>query len=78
LALPSYPKSVAMSAITKSAITRRDELDIPPAPDPGRAGLKETICPYCFHPLGEQIIGQERKQQMHWRYVSYIYVYMCV
>ncbi|KAL8996715.1 MAG: hypothetical protein Q9169_003830 [Polycauliona sp. 2 TL-2023] len=46
-ALASYPKSIAGgSNITKSAIARREQLDVPPPPKP--ADKAEAICPYCF------------------------------
>ncbi|KAL8668599.1 MAG: hypothetical protein Q9168_006776 [Polycauliona sp. 1 TL-2023] len=46
-ALASYPKSVAGgSNITKSAVARRDQLDVPPPPK--SADTAEAICPYCF------------------------------
>lgn len=44
-ALPTYEKSVALSGVTKSAIARRERLDIP-APPKARVG-RETKCPYC-------------------------------
>lgn len=46
-ALASYPKSLAGgSNLTRSAIARRDQLDVPPPPKPTEAA--EAICPYCF------------------------------
>ncbi|KAL8707449.1 MAG: hypothetical protein Q9220_007537 [cf. Caloplaca sp. 1 TL-2023] len=46
-ALASYSKSLAGgSNITKSAVARRDQLDVPPPPQSGET--KEAICPYCF------------------------------
>lgn len=44
-ALPAYEKSVALSGITKFAVDRRQQLDIPAPPKP-RAG-REAKCPYC-------------------------------
>ncbi|KAL8703693.1 MAG: hypothetical protein Q9201_003127 [Fulgogasparrea decipioides] len=46
-ALASYPKSLAGgSNITKSAVARRDQLDVPPPPK--SEDTREAICPYCF------------------------------
>ena len=46
-ALASYPKSLAGgSNLTRSAIARRDQLDVPPPPMSMEA--EEAICPYCF------------------------------
>jgi hypothetical protein len=44
--LASYSKSVAPSNLTKSAVARRDLLDVPPPPRPTET--TEAICPYCF------------------------------
>lgn len=45
--LASYAKSVAGgSNITRSAIARRDQLDVPPPPKIDET--KEALCPYCF------------------------------
>lgn len=43
----SYAKSVAFSGMTKSAIARREQLDVPPLPKP-EGDTTEAICPYCF------------------------------
>ena len=43
----SYAKSVALSGMTKSAIARREKLDVPPPPQP-EGETTEAICPYCF------------------------------
>lgn len=46
-ALASYPKSLAGgSNITKSAVARRNQLDVPPPPK--SEDTREAICPYCF------------------------------
>lgn len=46
-ALASYPKSMAGgSNITKSAVARREQFDVPPPPK--SADTAEAICPYCF------------------------------
>ncbi|KAL9039342.1 MAG: hypothetical protein Q9214_004918, partial [Letrouitia sp. 1 TL-2023] len=46
-ALASYPKSIAGgSNITKSAVARRNQLDVPPPPK--SEDTREAICPYCF------------------------------
>lgn len=46
-AFASYPKSQAAgSNITKSAVARRNQLDVPSPPK--AAETKEAICPYCF------------------------------
>lgn len=43
----SYAKSVAFSGMTRSAIARREQLDVPPPPQP-EGETTEVICPYCF------------------------------
>ncbi|KAL9000162.1 MAG: hypothetical protein Q9188_005728 [Gyalolechia gomerana] len=46
-ALASYPKSLAGgSNVTKSAVARRDRLDVPPPPK--SVNTTEAVCPYCF------------------------------
>ncbi|KAL9600267.1 MAG: hypothetical protein Q9219_003312 [cf. Caloplaca sp. 3 TL-2023] len=46
-ALASYPKSLAGgSNITKSAVARRNQLDVPPPPK--SEDTREAVCPYCF------------------------------
>lgn len=46
-ALASYPKSLAGgSNFTKSAVARREQLDVPPPPK--STETMEAICPYCF------------------------------
>lgn len=46
-ALASYPKSLGGgSQITKSAVARRGELDVPPPPK--SVNPTEAVCPYCF------------------------------
>ncbi len=46
-ALASYPRSMAGgSNITKSAVARREQLDVPPPPK--SADTAEAVCPYCF------------------------------
>jgi hypothetical protein len=41
------PRSSALSAVTRSAVTRRERLDVPPPPRID-VGTKDVICPYCF------------------------------
>ena len=45
--LTSYARSAALSGMTKSAVARRDQLDVPPPPRP-ESETEEAICPYCF------------------------------
>lgn len=59
-ALASYPKSLAGgSNITKSAVARRDQLDVPPPPQSGES--KEAICPYCF-----EVVDKARMARPLW------------
>lgn len=41
------PRSGTLSAVTRSAVMRREQLDVPPPPRVD-AGVKDVICPYCF------------------------------
>lgn len=47
LKVSPYPKSIALSGITRSGMARREQLDVPRAPVVDTQG-KEVICPYCF------------------------------
>ncbi|KAB8300074.1 hypothetical protein EYC80_000307 [Monilinia laxa] len=62
LKFASYPKSVAPSGITKSAIARREQLDFPAPPSKSEGESKEAICPYCF-----RIIDREDMAQARWK-----------
>jgi hypothetical protein len=41
------PRSGSLSAVTRSAVTRREQLDVPPPPR-ADAVTNDVICPYCF------------------------------
>ncbi|CAD6439834.1 95dec5dc-9321-4a63-a1f5-995e7d561e74 [Sclerotinia trifoliorum] len=62
LKFASYPKSVAPSGITKSAIARREHLDIPGPPSKSKGESKEVVCPYCF-----RIVDKEDMVQARWK-----------
>jgi hypothetical protein len=62
LKFASYPKSVALSGITKSAVARREGLDVPRPPTKDDDGSKEAICPYCF-----RIVEKEEMMQLRWK-----------
>ncbi|RAL67650.1 hypothetical protein DID88_008399 [Monilinia fructigena] len=62
LKFASYPKSVAPSGITKSAIARREQLDFPAPPSKPEGESKEAICPYCF-----RVIDREDMTQARWK-----------
>ncbi|KAF2182859.1 hypothetical protein K469DRAFT_690585 [Zopfia rhizophila CBS 207.26] len=61
LKFASYPKSVALSGLTKSAVARREQLDVPRPPVPGSDQSKEAICPYCFH-----VVDKEEMRHARW------------
>ncbi|KAM0154324.1 hypothetical protein ACHAQE_000828 [Botrytis cinerea] len=58
----SYPKSVAISGITKSAVARREQLDVPAPPSKSEGEVKETVCPYCF-----RIVDKEDMIHARWK-----------
>lgn len=62
LKFASYPKSVALSGITKSAVARREQLDIPAPPSKAEGESKEAVCPYCF-----RIVDKEDMVQARWK-----------
>ena len=62
LKFASYPKSVALSGITKSAVGRREGLDVPRPPAKNDDGSKEAICPYCF-----RIMEKDEMMQLRWK-----------
>lgn len=59
--LKSYARSLAPSAVTQSAVARREQLDVPPPPRPETSGVKEVLCPYC-----SQILDKEEMQGPRW------------
>jgi hypothetical protein len=61
LKFASYPKSVPFSGLTKSAVARREQLDVPRPPTPGGENAKEAICPYCFH-----VVDKEEMRHARW------------
>ncbi|KAH8802415.1 hypothetical protein F5884DRAFT_886872 [Xylogone sp. PMI_703] len=61
LKFASYPKSVSLSGITKSAVQRREGMDVPPPPSKDHDESKEAICPYCF-----RIVEKEEMMQPRW------------
>lgn len=52
------PRSGASSAVTRSAVARREHLDVPPPPRID-AGTKDVICPYCFMILRASVTKPE-------------------
>ncbi|TGO92413.1 hypothetical protein BPOR_0003g00110 [Botrytis porri] len=62
LKFASYPKSVAISRITNSAVARREQLDIPAPPSKAENEAKEVVCPYCF-----RIIDKKDMVQARWK-----------
>ncbi|KAF7874884.1 hypothetical protein EAF04_002058 [Stromatinia cepivora] len=62
LKFASYPKSVALSGITKSAVARREQLDIPAPPYKSEGESREAVCPYCF-----RIVDKEDMVQARWK-----------
>ncbi|RYP73216.1 hypothetical protein DL769_004275 [Monosporascus sp. CRB-8-3] len=61
LKFASYPKSIALSGLTKSAVARREQLDVPCPPVLGSEQSKEAICPYCFH-----VVDKEEMRHAKW------------
>ena len=62
--LASYAKSSTLSGITKSAVARRDQLDVPPPPRPENE-TEEAVCPYCF-----EIVDKGKMVRAQWASVS--------
>ncbi|KAF7955168.1 uncharacterized protein EAE97_000427 [Botrytis byssoidea] len=62
LKFASYPKSVAISGITRSAVARREQLDVPAPPSKSEGEVKEAVCPYCF-----RIVDKEDMIQARWK-----------
>lgn len=62
LKFASYPKSVALSGITKSAVSRREHLDIPVPPSKSKGESEEVVCPYCF-----RVVDKEDMIQARWK-----------
>ncbi|KAI9788770.1 MAG: hypothetical protein M1816_006551 [Peltula sp. TS41687] len=61
LRLASYPKSVALSGVTRSAVARREQLDIPPPPRLETSETTEIVCPYCF-----KVVDKEETKHPRW------------
>ncbi|RYP07570.1 hypothetical protein DL765_009120 [Monosporascus sp. GIB2] len=61
LKFASYPKSIALSGLTKSAVARREKLDVPRPSVLGSEQSKEAICPYCFH-----VVDKEEMRHARW------------
>ena len=65
LGFSSNPKSIALSGMTRSAVSRREQLDVPPPPR--LAGEdEETVCPYCF-----EVIDGEKMKHALWTLVPF-------
>jgi hypothetical protein len=62
-AVRTYTKSVALSDVTKSAVARREKLDVPAPPKP--QSRQEAKCPYC-----SKFLKKEELKQAQWTYVS--------
>lgn len=63
--LATYASSVAPSGMTRSAISRREQLDVP-RPPRLQSETEEAICPYCF-----QIMKKTEMIGMHWTLVFF-------
>jgi hypothetical protein len=63
LKVSPYPKSIALSGVTRSGIARREQLDVPHFSI--RTQGKEVICPYCF-----RVIDTADVQGHRWTLVS--------
>lgn len=57
--LADYAKSSALSGITKAAVGRRQQLDVPPPPND--SGKDKVVCPYCL-----RLISQDEMRQPRW------------
>ncbi|KAL1970113.1 hypothetical protein VTN77DRAFT_6518 [Rasamsonia byssochlamydoides] len=64
LKVSPYPKSIAVSAMTKSAVARRGQLDVPRPPDFDGPD-KETVCPYCF-----RVVDKKELKDVYWTFVN--------
>lgn len=65
LGFSSNPRSIALSGMTRSAVSRREQLDVPPPPR--RASKdEETVCPYCF-----EVIDGEKMKHALWTLVPF-------
>jgi len=62
---PNYARSTALSGITRSAVPRRQKLDVPTPPQNIDEGLKKMECKFCM-----RIISSEERQEPRWTYVS--------
>lgn len=60
IGLSPYATSVALSGMTRSAVARREQLDVPPPPRL-IAEAEETVCPYCF-----EVVDKEKMKQAVW------------
>ena len=67
LAISAYAKSVAISGVTKSAVARREQLDVPAPPKP-QSGLKAK-CPYC-----SKFLTKEESKKARWTSVSLFHI----
>ena len=65
LGFSSNPKSIAVSGMTKSAVARREQLDVPPPPRLATEG-EEIVCPYCF-----EVLEQEKIKHAQWTLVAF-------
>lgn len=54
-----YPRSTALSGVTKAAVGRRQQLDVPPPPN--NDGQEKIECPYCL-----RMVNQEEMTQPRW------------
>lgn len=54
-----YARSIALSGVTKAAVGRRQQLDVPPPPN--NDGQEKIECPYCL-----RMINQEEMTQPRW------------
>jgi hypothetical protein len=52
--LADYTKSAALSVMTRSAVARRQQLDVPPPPSDIDRRTKQVECPYCFRMISEE------------------------
>jgi len=59
--LPGYAKSTALSVVTRAAVTRRQQLDVPRPPGREDGYQKNLECTYCF-----RIIRTEETEEPRW------------
>ncbi|KAK7415017.1 hypothetical protein QQZ08_012457 [Neonectria magnoliae] len=57
----NYAKSTALSGITRSAVARQQQLDVPLPPKNADERLHKVTCPYC-----RKIISKEETQEPRW------------